>query len=112
SAGSSSRERSSVRVAAITVQAAQWPIRLRSRPARAVCIARENAWIRAPIDSRARSILLARAISPPVGGWIFDRFGDYAGMYLASRAVRLGAVAIPLTFSPFPRTRPERLKRA
>ncbi len=63
SAGSSSRERSSVSVAAMTVQAAQGPTRLPSRSARAACIARENASIRAPIDSRARSIFLARAIS-------------------------------------------------
>jgi len=52
------------------------------------------------------------AAGPAVGGWIFDRFGDYAGMHLASLAVGLGAVAIALTFSPFPRTRPERLKPA
>ena len=52
------------------------------------------------------------AAGPLVGGWIFDRFGDYAGMHLASLAVGLGAVAIALTFSPVPRTRPERLKPA
>jgi len=37
-----------------------------------------------------------------VGGWIFDGFGDYAGMHRASLAVGLGAVAIALTFSPLP----------
>ena len=52
------------------------------------------------------------AAGPLVGGWIFDRFGDYAGMHLASLAVGLGAVAIALTFSPLPRTRPDRLKPA
>jgi MFS family permease len=55
---------------------------------------------------------IGMAAGPAVGGWIFDRFGDYAGMHLASLAVGLGAVAIAFTFSPLPRTRPERLKPA
>ncbi|MCB4820305.1 MFS transporter [Roseicella aerolata] len=55
---------------------------------------------------------LGMAAGPAVGGWIFDRFGSYAGMHLSSLAIGLGAVAIALTFPPLPRLRPERLKPA
>jgi MFS family permease len=50
------------------------------------------------------------AVGPAVGGWIFDRFGSYAGMHLSSEAIGLGAVAIAFTFPPLPRMRSERLK--
>ena len=53
---------------------------------------------------------IGMAIGPAVGGWIFDRFGSYAGMHLGSLAIGLGAVAIAFTFPPLPRMRPERLK--
>jgi MFS family permease len=52
---------------------------------------------------------LGMAAGPAIGGWIFDHFGDYAGMYLGSCLVGLGAVAIALTFPPFaakPRLQP------
>ncbi|MBV1800447.1 MFS transporter [Siccirubricoccus sp. G192] len=55
---------------------------------------------------------LGMAAGPAVGGWIFDRFGSYAGMYLGSLVIGLGAVAIAFTFPPLPRMRPERLKPA
>ena len=55
---------------------------------------------------------LGMAAGPAVGGWIFDRFGSYAGMHLSSLAVGLGAVAIAFTFPPLPRLRPQRLKPA
>jgi MFS family permease len=45
---------------------------------------------------------LGMALGPTVGGWIYDTFGRYTGMYLASAAVGLGAVAIALAFPPFP----------
>ncbi|MEN0074147.1 MAG: MFS transporter [Paracraurococcus sp.] len=55
---------------------------------------------------------LGMATGPAVGGWIFDRFGSYAGMHLASLAVGLGAVAIALAFPPLPRLRAGRLSPA
>jgi MFS family permease len=55
---------------------------------------------------------LGMAAGPAVGGWIFDRFGSYAGMHLSSLAIGFGAVAIAFTFPPLPRMRPERLKPA
>ena len=48
---------------------------------------------------------LGMAAGPAVGGWIFDSFGNYGGMHIASLAVGLGAVAIALTFPPLPRLR-------
>lgn len=45
------------------------------------------------------------AAGPPIGGWIFDRFGSYAGLHLSSLAVGLGAVAIALAFPTLPRAR-------
>jgi predicted MFS family arabinose efflux permease len=46
---------------------------------------------------------LGMALGPLGGGWIFDRFGSYAGLYLGSAALGLGAVAIALAFPPFAR---------
>ena len=36
----------------------------------------------------------------PLGGWIFDRFGGYAWLYIGSFALGMGAVAIALAFPP------------
>ena len=44
---------------------------------------------------------LGMALGPVLGGWLFDRYGSYAWMYIGSMAVGLGAVLIALTF---PRT--------
>ncbi|MDO9706732.1 MFS transporter [Paracraurococcus lichenis] len=55
---------------------------------------------------------LGMAAGPAVGGWIFDRFGSYAGMHLSSLAVGFGAVAIALAFPPLPRLREKRLEPA
>jgi MFS family permease len=41
---------------------------------------------------------LGMALGPVVGGWLYDRFGSYAWMYIGSLGVGLGAVAIALTF--------------
>jgi MFS family permease len=50
------------------------------------------------------------ALGPLGGGWIFDRFGGYAWLYVGSFALGLGAVAIALAF---PRvTRPPQLQAA
>jgi MFS family permease len=43
------------------------------------------------------------ALGPLVGGWIFDRFGQYAWLYIGSFALGLGAVAIALAFPPVAR---------
>jgi MFS family permease len=44
---------------------------------------------------------LGMALGPAVGGWIYDSFGRYTWMYLASAAIGLGAVAMALAFPPF-----------
>ena len=46
---------------------------------------------------------LGMALGPLAGGWIYDRFGEYAWLYIGSFALGLGAVAIALAFPPFPR---------
>ena len=46
---------------------------------------------------------LGMALGPLVGGWIFDRFGGYAWLYIGSFAMGAGAVAIALAFPPTPR---------
>jgi MFS family permease len=46
---------------------------------------------------------LGMALGPLGGGWIFDRFGSYAGLYIGSAALGIGAVAIALAFPPFAR---------
>ena len=43
---------------------------------------------------------LGMAIGPWIGGWLFDRFGSYAPMYIYSFAIGLGAAAIALAFPP------------
>ncbi|WP_375452139.1 MFS transporter [uncultured Devosia sp.] len=41
---------------------------------------------------------IGMAIGPIGGGWIFDTFGDYHWLYVASAAIGLGAAAVALTF--------------
>ena len=48
---------------------------------------------------------LGMAVGPWAGGWLYDSFGSYFWMFLASSAIGLGAVAIALTFRP-PHTAP------
>jgi MFS family permease len=43
---------------------------------------------------------LGMALGPPVGGWLYDAFGSYGWLFIASSAIGLGAVAIALTFRP------------
>jgi MFS family permease len=45
---------------------------------------------------------LGMALGPLVGGWIYDTYGSYAGLYISSFAVGLGAAAIALAFPPLP----------
>ena len=54
---------------------------------------------------------LGMAIGPWIGGWLFDRFGSYAPMYIYSFVIGLGAVAIALAFPP-PRLREPELQPA
>ena len=46
---------------------------------------------------------LGMATGPIAGGLIYDTFGNYAGLYVGSWAVGLGAFFIILTFRPFPK---------
>ena len=46
---------------------------------------------------------LGMATGPIAGGLIYDTFGSYAGLYVGSWAVGLGAFFIILTFRPFPK---------
>ncbi len=41
---------------------------------------------------------LGMALGPVAGGWLFDRYGSYAWMYIGSFAVGLGAVAMAFLF--------------
>jgi MFS family permease len=43
---------------------------------------------------------LGMALGPSIGGWIFDRFGGYAWLYIGSFALGIGAAAIAVAFPP------------
>ena len=43
---------------------------------------------------------LGMALGPVVGGWLYDSFGSYFWLFVASCAIGLGAVAVGLTFRP------------
>jgi MFS family permease len=45
---------------------------------------------------------IGMALGPLGGGWLFDAFGVYDWMFIASLAVGIGAVAVALAFPPFP----------
>jgi MFS family permease len=55
---------------------------------------------------------LGMALGPVLGGWLYDRYGSYAWMYIGSMAVGLGAVAIALTFPRTGRSAEPRLQPA
>ena len=55
---------------------------------------------------------LGMALGPPLGGWIFDTFGSYGGLYISSWVFGLGAAAIALAFPPLPSQRGRRLQPA
>jgi len=57
------------------------------------------------IGAAAMISSLGMALGPAVGGWIFDTFGSYAWLYIASCALGLGAAAMALAFPPFPSAR-------
>jgi MFS family permease len=41
---------------------------------------------------------LGMSLGPTVGGWVFDTYGNYAWLYIASAAVGVGAVMMSLLF--------------
>jgi MFS family permease len=47
---------------------------------------------------------LGMALGPVAGGWVFDKFHDYAWLYTASAAVAVGAVLLALFFPKPART--------
>lgn len=58
------------------------------------------------IGAAAMVSSLGMALGPLAGGWIFDSYGSYGGLYIGSFTVGLGAVAIALAFPPLPRAGP------
>ena len=54
----------------------------------------------AVIGAAAMVSSLGMALGPAIGGWIYDTFNAYTGLYVASFAVGIGAAAIALAFPP------------
>jgi MFS family permease len=54
----------------------------------------------AVIGAAAMISSLGMALGPAIGGWIYDTWNAYTGLYVASAVVGLGAVAIALAFPP------------
>ena len=50
------------------------------------------------IGAAAMCSSLGMALGPPLGGWIFDRFGAYEGLYAGSAAIALMAVITAMAF--------------
>ena len=44
---------------------------------------------------------LGMALGPPVGGWLFDQFGGYGWLYVASSAIGVAGVLIAMTVRPY-----------
>jgi len=43
---------------------------------------------------------LGMALGAPAGGWLFDRFGGYGWLYVASSSIGIAAVLIAMTVRP------------
>jgi MFS family permease len=43
------------------------------------------------------------ALGPPLGGWLFDRFGGYGWLYLASSAIGIAAALLAMSVRAHPR---------
>jgi MFS family permease len=54
---------------------------------------------------------LGMALGPPVGGWLFDRFGGYGWLFVASSAIGIAAALMAMTVRPH-RPRPVGLAAA
>lgn len=57
------------------------------------------------IGGMAMAGSLGMSTGPLIGGLVYDRFGSYALMYVASWVLGLAAMAILMTFRPFPPAR-------
>ncbi|TWF52964.1 MFS transporter [Neorhizobium alkalisoli] len=55
---------------------------------------------------------IGMAFGPLAGGWAFDAFNNYNGLFLGSALVGLGAVLIALFFPPLPGREAEKLQPA
>lgn len=69
-------------------------------------IVRENFPLRMMgtiIGGSAMAGSFGMATGPLLGGWIFDRTGNYGWLYIASFGMGIGAVLIAWTFKPFPK---------
>ena len=69
-------------------------------------IARENFPLRMMgtiIGGTSMAGSLGMSASPLLGGWIFDRTGNYGWLYLASFGMGVGSLLIASTFRPFPK---------
>jgi MFS family permease len=42
------------------------------------------------------------ALGPPLGGWLFDQFGGYGWLYIASSAIGMAAALLAMTVRPRP----------
>lgn len=49
---------------------------------------------------------LGMATGPVAGGWIYDTFASYAGLYVLAGGLGIGAFLIALTFKPFATAKP------
>ena len=49
---------------------------------------------------------LGMATGPVAGGWIYDTFASYAGLYILAGGLGIGAFLIALTFKPFAPAKP------
>ena len=45
---------------------------------------------------------LGMALGPPVGGWLFDQFGGYGWLYIASSGIGIAAALMAMTVRPHP----------
>jgi MFS family permease len=69
-------------------------------------LARENFPLRimgTVIGGTAMAGSLGMAIGPLAGGWIYDTFGSYGGLYVGAWGIGIGAFLIATTFRPFPK---------
>lgn len=72
-------------------------------------LARENFPLRmmgTVIGGTAMAGGLGMATGPVAGGWIYDTFASYAGLYISAFGLGIGAFLIALTFKPFAKTQP------
>jgi MFS family permease len=45
---------------------------------------------------------IGMALGPLGGGWVFDAFGVYDWLFIASLGIGMAAVCVALAFPPFP----------